>query len=108
MIINKTGFFLYNIFKQLIKQTNNFVIRFADMEQNNNEIATSLKNINDNIQAALKESQLNQSVRLVAVSKFKPPDHIQEVYDCGIKDFGENYVDELVEKSAQVFILDGL
>ncbi len=72
------------------------------MEQTNNEIATSLKNINDNIQAALKESQFNQSVRLVAVSKFKPADHIQEVYDCGIRDFGENYVDELVEKSAQV------
>jgi len=72
------------------------------MEQSDNQIATSLKNINDNIQSALKESQFNQSVRLVAVSKFKPADHVKEVYDCGFRDFGENYVDELVEKSAQL------
>jgi len=72
------------------------------MEQSDNQIATSLKNINDNIQSALKESQFSQSVRLVAVSKFKPADHVKEVYDCGVRDFGENYVDELAEKSAQL------
>jgi len=72
------------------------------MEQSDNQIATSLKTINDNIQSALKESQFSQSVRLVAVSKFKPADHVKEVYDCGVRDFGENYVDELAEKSAQL------
>ena len=35
---------------------------------------------------------------LVAVSKFKSPEEIQEMYDLGQRDFGENYVQELCEK----------
>jgi uncharacterized pyridoxal phosphate-containing UPF0001 family protein len=31
-------------------------------------------------------------VRLVAVSKTKPVEAIQEAYDAGHRDFGENYV----------------
>jgi pyridoxal phosphate enzyme (YggS family) len=37
---------------------------------------------------------------LVAVSKMKPPEAIKELYDLGQRDFGENYVQELVEKQA--------
>ena len=36
--------------------------------------------------------------RLVAVSKTKPPLALREVYDLGVRDFGENYVDELIGK----------
>ena len=36
--------------------------------------------------------------RLVAVSKTKPPRTVQLAYDAGQRDFGENYVDELVGK----------
>ncbi|MFT3903822.1 MAG: YggS family pyridoxal phosphate-dependent enzyme [Niabella sp.] len=36
---------------------------------------------------------------LVAVSKTKPSSDIQALYDLGQRDFGENYVQELVEKS---------
>lgn len=39
---------------------------------------------------------------LVAVSKIKPPADIQALYDAGQRDFGENYVQELVEKQAQL------
>lgn len=35
---------------------------------------------------------------LVAVSKTKPAEDIRELYDAGHKDFGENYVQELVAK----------
>ncbi len=35
---------------------------------------------------------------LVAVSKTKPAQEIQELYDIGQRDFGENYVQELTEK----------
>ncbi len=35
---------------------------------------------------------------LVAVSKTKPVEDIQALYDLGQRDFGENYVQELVEK----------
>jgi PLP dependent protein len=37
-------------------------------------------------------------VTLVAVSKTKPVSDIKELYDLGHRDFGENYVQELVEK----------
>ncbi|HVF81380.1 MAG TPA: YggS family pyridoxal phosphate-dependent enzyme [Flavisolibacter sp.] len=37
---------------------------------------------------------------LVAVSKTKPPEAIKELYDLGQRDFGENYVQELVDKQA--------
>jgi len=37
-------------------------------------------------------------VTLVAVSKTKPVGDIKELYDLGHRDFGENYVQEMVEK----------
>lgn len=40
------------------------------------------------------------NVRLVAVSKTKPTSDILELYALGQRDFGENYVQELVEKQA--------
>lgn len=39
---------------------------------------------------------------LVAVSKTKPAEAIKELYDLGHRDFGENYVQEMVEKQAQL------
>jgi PLP dependent protein len=39
---------------------------------------------------------------LVAVSKTKPVEDIRELYDLGQRDFGENYVQELVEKYEQL------
>ena len=38
------------------------------------------------------------NVTLVAVSKTKPAADIQEMYELGQRDFGENYVQELVDK----------
>ena len=43
-----------------------------------------------------------QGVTLVAVSKTKPVEDIKELYDLGHRDFGENYVQELVDKEAQL------
>ncbi len=45
----------------------------------------------------LKRS-LPENVTLVAVSKTKPNDAILEAYETGQRDFGENYVQELVDK----------
>jgi uncharacterized pyridoxal phosphate-containing UPF0001 family protein len=39
---------------------------------------------------------------VVAVSKYKPAADIQACYDAGHRHFGENYVQELVEKAEQV------
>ncbi len=38
-------------------------------------------------------------VQLVAVSKIKPVSDIMQLYNAGQRDFGENYVQELVEKA---------
>lgn len=48
-------------------------------------------------------TELNaKGVTLVAVSKIKPAADIQTLYDLGQRDFGENYVQELTEKAAQL------
>jgi len=51
--------------------------------------------------------ELNEELRLskitlVAVSKTHPVEDIVELYDLGHRDFGENYVQELVEKAKQL------
>jgi PLP dependent protein len=46
--------------------------------------------------------ELGDKVTLVAVSKTKPVADIKELYDLGHRDFGENYVQELVEKQPQL------
>jgi len=44
--------------------------------------------------------ELKGNAILVAVSKTKPNKDLQELYDLGHRDFGENYVQELVDKEA--------
>ena len=45
---------------------------------------------------------LEQHTTLVAVSKTKPNEAVKELYDLGHRDFGENYVQELVDKQASL------
>lgn len=47
-------------------------------------------------------SGLPKEVTLVAVSKTKPKELLLEAYEAGQRDFGENYVQELVEKVEQL------
>jgi len=47
-------------------------------------------------------AELNGHVQLVAVSKTKPAEEIRALYELGQRDFGENYVQELVDKQAQL------
>lgn len=53
-----------------------------------------------NVQAynTVKQQLQSSNVTLVAVSKTKPAEDIQALYDLGQRDFGENYVQELVDK----------
>lgn len=44
------------------------------------------------------KSCIDNSIHLIAVSKTKPIENILELYECGQRDFGENYVQELVDK----------
>jgi pyridoxal phosphate enzyme (YggS family) len=47
-------------------------------------------------------NQFPSHVKLVAVSKTKPVQDLQEAYAAGQRIFGENYVQELVDKQAQL------
>jgi PLP dependent protein len=51
---------------------------------------------------ALKQQCDAQQITLVAVSKTKPVAALQELYDLGHRHFGENYVQELVDKYEQL------
>lgn len=53
-------------------------------------------------QAAERSGRRPELVRVVAVSKTKPVSLIREAYDAGHRCFGENYVQEIVDKAPQV------
>jgi uncharacterized pyridoxal phosphate-containing UPF0001 family protein len=55
--------------------------------------------IADNIKSLKKETT---EITLLAVSKTKPAADLQEAYDAGQRLFGENTVQELVEKYEQL------
>jgi pyridoxal phosphate enzyme (YggS family) len=56
--------------------------------------------VNDKAYHQIIQEFANSSVTLVAVSKLKPASDIEDLYKLGQRDFGENYVQELVEKQA--------
>ncbi|HKM03867.1 MAG TPA: YggS family pyridoxal phosphate-dependent enzyme [Lachnospiraceae bacterium] len=49
-------------------------------------------------EACIKSNREMSKVTLIAVSKTKPVEMIQEAYQCGCRNFGENKVQELVDK----------
>lgn len=55
--------------------------------------------IKDNIEALEKE--IPNGVKLLAVSKTKPLSDLEEAYEAGIREFGENKVQELVAKEEE-------
>jgi pyridoxal phosphate enzyme (YggS family) len=59
------------------------------------DIAANFQDVQDRVQQAAA----GRPVRLVAVSKTKPIPLLQAVYDAGGRTFGENYVQEVIEKA---------
>ncbi|KAG7190083.1 hypothetical protein KM043_006219 [Ampulex compressa] len=73
------------------------------------EVAGSLKAVRDKIVAASAKRASEYRYfepRLVAVSKLKPAELIIAAYEAGQRHFGENYVNELVEKASHAVILE--
>lgn len=58
--------------------------------------------VNKEAYQQIKAELDTKNVTLVAVSKTKPVEDILELYNLGQRDFGENYVQELVDKAAQL------
>jgi len=51
---------------------------------------------------AVKKSFINPDCKLIAVSKTKPIEDLKEAYEAGIRDFGENKVQEIQWKQAEM------
>ena len=64
-----------------------------------NTIRDHLNEVRENIQKACeKGGRSPQEVTLIAVSKTKPLFMLEEAYEAGARDFGENKVQEILEK----------
>lgn len=61
--------------------------------ENLNEV---IKRIHD---SAVRANRNPAEITLIAVSKTKPAEMISEVYNCGVREFGENKVQEILSKS---------
>ena len=58
--------------------------------------------VNSDLYKKISKELKERNITLVAVSKTKPVEDILELYQLGQRDFGENYVRELVEKYDQL------
>ena len=64
-----------------------------------NSISTQLQLVQDRIAQASQVSQRTpNSVELIAVSKTQPATYVKLAFDAGQRHFGENYVQEAIEK----------
>ena len=65
------------------------------------EIATSLAAVRQRLARAIERAgRLPSSARLVAISKTRPAEDVRAAFDAGQVDFGENRVQEALEKIA--------
>ena len=66
-------------------------------------LETQLKEVEAKIQAACdRAGRKREEVTLIAVSKTKPIEMLQEAYDLGVRVFGENKVQEMTDKYEHV------
>lgn len=66
-------------------------------------LCENLKKVEDNVDAACKKAgRSRDEVTLIAVSKTKPVEMLSTIYNQGIRDFGENKVQEMCDKMEQL------
>ena len=66
-------------------------------------IAENIAKVGERIRAAAQASGRDlDHIGLLAVSKTKPAVAVREAYAAGIRDFGENYLQEALEKQAEL------
>jgi len=72
-----------------------------------NDLKTKLHKVRSRIDLALENSgRQKDSVALLAVSKLHSADRIRQLYDAGQRQFGENYVQEALQKQLLLADLD--
>ncbi|MBT2296824.1 YggS family pyridoxal phosphate-dependent enzyme [Pseudomonas fluorescens] len=66
-------------------------------------IADNIAQVRSRIRAAEQAAHRDEhSVQLLAVSKTKPAQALREAYAAGLRDFGENYLQEALSKQAEL------
>ena len=66
-------------------------------------VKENLTEVKERIRSACAASgRKEEEVTLIAVSKTKPVELLREAYDAGVRDFGENKVQEILEKVPQL------
>ena len=70
------------------------IFRNMSSQSRQQHITSSISSVLSTVKAAS-----SSPVRLVAVSKYIPPEDIQCAYSAGQRHFGENYIQELVQKA---------
>ncbi len=65
-------------------------------------IANTLQAIQVNIREARLTANRDDEIKLLAVSKSQPADKLREAYVAGQRAFGENYVQEAINKQTQL------
>ncbi|ERP99159.1 hypothetical protein Q666_00400 [Marinobacter sp. ES-1] len=72
-------------------------------------IADNIGSVTRRIQkATLKAGRDPDSVRLLAVSKTRPPEDLRTAFEAGQQAFGENYLQEALDKIGALDDLDGI
>src|SRR6476660_6805936 len=62
------------------------------------DLADRVREVRERIDAAVRRGGHGQSVTIVAVTKTHGPDAVQAAWNAGLKDVGENRVQEALEK----------
>jgi len=71
------------------------------------QVSEALLRARRRLEAALRQSgRPADATRLMAVSKTQPAERIREAYEAGQRDFGENYLQEALDKQAALAELD--
>ncbi|CAB4417920.1 unnamed protein product [Rhizophagus irregularis] len=97
--INSASFLQYNYRIRMISSSGEV------KEEENNEAEIRKKEIEEklcDVKKRIESITQGKQARLVAVSKLKPVSDIRLAYELGQRHFGENYIQELVEKSEKL------
>lgn len=76
------------------------------MSLEHQQLQERYKQVQQQIQVICQHNQAQQSVQLLAVSKTQPSQAIQTMYQFGQRCFGENYLQEALDKIQQLADLD--
>lgn len=70
-------------------------------------IAENYRSLKKNVSDICKNAGRNpDEITIVAVTKTFPAEYVSEIYKCGLKDIGENKVQEMVQKKDELSALD--